>query len=981
MPNAGIFSLSSYYNKDLSGDIPVVNRESYREYGYFLGQFGGQLNRIDFSNDTAIANRRTTVNQYFSSGTGNSNFGYIAGGNKSGFNNITDISRIDYSNDINVLSRGGLTSGRNNNGAAGNSNFGYIAGGTSATAALSSIERINYSNDNSLASIRGPLTIARYVAGTGNSNFGYFGGTGPVPVSPGSGGSTVDRVNYSNDTPITLSRGNLQNSNFSFSATGNNNFGYFLTGWGTSSSHRLNYANDTALLAIRGNLSFPKYWWPGSTGNSNFGYSAGGSTTPSTGQAISIVDRIDYSNDLATASVRGPLSANDLTIASTSSASFGGSPNSQYGVFPKPFGYFGGGSTPAISTVERIDYTNDTNIPRTRGPLSSARYAVAAAGNSNFGYFAGGFAPGAISTINRIDYNNDTSSASTRNTLLLVKSYLAATGNSNFGYFGGGYTSGPATFYSTIERLNYSNDTQATSVRGSLSLIKYSLAATGNSNFGYFGGGNSPAAPGAISTVDRIDYNNDTATASTRGTLVTAKHYSGATGNNNFGYFGGGANPFPTPILTVDRIDYSNDTATASPRAPLSSPKYGVSATGSSNFGYFGGGREPSVSTVDRIDYSNDTATATIRGPLSSAKRYMGSSSPLTPSSAFALGQYPNVGITTSDYQPTSTFFDIQSMKNINDTTSASVRKRTLGSFGYWIGGGGSGPNFPGYANRSFVHRVDFSNDTVVVPIRSALASGTNSYAGVSNNNFVYRGGGDSAAFDRIDIGNDTATNAIRGSLSLARSQLGAAGNKNFGYFAGGFKIPAPRAYYSRVDRLDYSTDTTTARVRGSLRNQRLLVPAVTSNQNFVYVSAGANTDVWVNESKVERISYSNDGSTTLIRGPLASAGAYASGTGNNNYGYVGATSQATSIIARIDYSNDLQSPTTRTFLQVPRRQAAATGNADYGYFGGGGIPSVNQNSSIERIDYSNDTLTPSSRGPLQLSIQYIASAQNSYHI
>ena len=113
----------------------------------------------------------------------------------------------------------------------------------------------------------------------------------------------------------------------------------------------------------------------------------------------------------------------------------------------------------------------------------------------------------------------------------------------------------------------------------------------------------------------------------------------------------------------------------------------------------------------------------------------------------------------------------------------------------------------------------------------------------------------------------------------------------------------------------------------------------------------------------------------------MASAGSYASGTGNNNYGYVGASNGGTSIIARIDYSNDLQSPTTRTFLQVPRRQAAATGNADYGYFGGGGIPSVNQNSSIERIDYSNDTITPSSRGPLQLSLQYIAAAQNSYHI
>ena len=35
-----------------------------------------------------------------------------------------------------------------------------------------------------------------------------------------------------------------------------------------------------------------------------------------------------------------------------------------------------------------------------------------------------------------------------------------------------------------------------------------------------------------------------------------------------FGYFGGGG---PGPISTVNRIDYSNDTATASVRGPLSS--------------------------------------------------------------------------------------------------------------------------------------------------------------------------------------------------------------------------------------------------------------------------------------------------------------------------------------------------------------------------------------------------------------------------
>jgi hypothetical protein len=51
-------------------------------------------------------------------------------------------------------------------------------------------------------------------------------------------------------------------------------------------------------------------------------------------------------------------------------------------------------------------------------------------------------------------------------------------------------------------------------------LLDLLLAATGNSSFGYFGGG----FPGPRSTVDRIDYSNDTATASPKGILPMTHH-------------------------------------------------------------------------------------------------------------------------------------------------------------------------------------------------------------------------------------------------------------------------------------------------------------------------------------------------------------------------------------------------------------------------------------------------------------------------
>ena len=76
---------------------------------------------------------------------------------------------------------------------------------------------------------------------------------------------------------------------------------------------------------------------------------------------------------------------------------------------------------------------------------------------------------------------------------------------------------------------------------------------------------------------------------------------------------------------TVQRITYATDTATASVRGPLSSARYLLAAAGNTTDGWFGGGGIQSggpvrYSTVDRITYATDTATASVRGPLSTAR-------------------------------------------------------------------------------------------------------------------------------------------------------------------------------------------------------------------------------------------------------------------------------------------------------------------------------------------------------------------------
>ena len=52
---------------------------------------------------------------------------------------------------------------------------------------------------------------------------------------------------------------------------------------------------------------------------------------------------------------------------------------------------------------------------------------------------------------------------------------------------------------------------------------------------------------------------------------------TGAATTPQTGYFGSGGSPFA--VSTVDRIDYSNDTTTASPKGPLTLAKFQLAAT------------------------------------------------------------------------------------------------------------------------------------------------------------------------------------------------------------------------------------------------------------------------------------------------------------------------------------------------------------------------------------------------------------------
>ena len=312
-----------------------------------------------------------------------------------------------------------------------------------------------------------------------------------------------------------------------------------------------------------------------------------------------------------------------MSITITGGISFGGG----VGITAAPpggptAGWFGGGYAPGspTSTVQRITFATDTATASIRGPLSLARRGLAATGNTTYGWFGGGQNPAAgngQSTVNRITYSTDTDTASVRGPLSSNRYNMAATGNTTEGWFGGGYqypNPAPPGARSTIDRITYATDTATASVRGPLAVTSRQLAATGTDTNGWYVGGYGSSE---TSTIQRITFATDTNTASIRGPLNIAVYSLGATTDSTtYGWFGGGE--APARVSTVQRITYATDTDLATVRGPLSAATSFPSGVGDTEYGWFGSGQSPAgnVSTVQRITYATDTATASIRGAL-----------------------------------------------------------------------------------------------------------------------------------------------------------------------------------------------------------------------------------------------------------------------------------------------------------------------------------------------------------------------------
>ena len=617
-----------------------------------------------------------------------------------------------------------------------------------------------------------------------------------------------------------------------------------------------------------------------------------------------------------------------------------------YGTGSSLSGYFIGGIDTIpnpdvnISTIRRLDYLNDTfsNVGTLPAPAGGGGgVSVSSPTNS---YFAGGGTSSIVAGIFKIDYSNDTATPTPAGNLTLGRRYSAGVSNKNFGYFGGGETSiSPSVSTSKIERIDFSNDTASdTTADISNGEVKH-LAATGNKNFGYFGGGQYPTTNQAY--VNKFDFSNDTTdTSPVSPGLSVARSKLAATGNDNFGYFAGGGRS------TVDRIDYSSDNIVSSPSSLPTMPttdQTDGAATGNASSGYWAGGSiagDPNNDNMFKFDFSSQTFS-NLPGVL--------------PVSAPNIAACSAVRNFISDPDP---------LKVIS--LPSQTRK-----FIYWTGG-----NTTPYGNADVIRRLDYSNETMsnvvtgpgVLKARGSVANGNRYYSyisgGIIGNPSSYTttpGNSADSRTSRFEFLNDTIDN-LTTSGRLDKRATGHSGMSNnlFGYWMGGFGLL--NQAFSYIQRLDFSTDTNQMLIRANLSEVFNFASAI-GNQDLGFI-AGGTTNRYTTPAKsdIDRYTYANDTVDAADTADLSVGRVHTASVGNATYGYIAGGDTPVligekSTVDRITFSNS--TVTSNPSMNLTRALELATGasNANYGWISGGveHNPGPSNSTYLERIDFSND--------------------------
>lgn len=592
--DSGTVNIRTYLDTRQQGGMMANRNYGYAAGGTLSGSFTSSFSRVEFANDTAGVNVRTSATNPLNTteATGNNNFGWIAGGVVS-TTAINVVNRISYANDLaQTTVRAGLSTGKNGNAALTNSFYGWWGGGnnTSGGQQFSNLERIDFANDLSAISIRGNFNAARNGArAVGTDIYGWYAGATPS-------GSTIERVEWSNDTAATSVRGPLNIVRGSFHQVSNATAGWFLGGISPapavfSSIDRLEFANDLVTLTQRSSLANSNYnlgglsaylFQPrpfitnyGGSSTGNYGWIMGGYFSGFV--VASSIDRFELANDNVTGSVR-----QNLNVSRAYNT----------GISAKDYSYAAVGYTGAVyvSSVERLDNSNENVQLSFRGALPQSGVEKSGFNTAFFGWVSGGrdAAGSTGSLVHRITFSSDLVTASARGNITPFGAGHAVF-NKSYAWHGGFFTG------SSIYRIDLQNDLGTASFRANHLANRLNGATMGNNYYGYFVGGLF-GSNSVSSSAERIDYSNDTASPVTRFTLPSSIVNNAGQSSTDYGYSIGGDNTGAAvnPVSFRYRVTWTNDTASAVSSGSLLSAKSAIYTSGSSDW----------IRNIDQINYT-----------------------------------------------------------------------------------------------------------------------------------------------------------------------------------------------------------------------------------------------------------------------------------------------------------------------------------------------------------------------------------------
>ena len=439
------------------------------------------------------------------------------------------------------------------------------------------------------------------------------------------------------------------------------------------------------------------------------------------------------------------------------------------------------------------------------------------------------------------------------------------------------------------------------------------------------------------------------------------------------GYLAGGAGPL---VLTITKYMFSTDVSENIP-AQLSATRWAIGSSGNNTQGYFYGGGQPGiVSTVEKMMYATESVDTLTGSPLS-ATTY-GTTAMGNDDHGYVFGGYVNTWPATTNIQKmqysTDTIGNI-STKTLRDGYISGAANRS--DHGYIMGG--LSPSTPGSAY-SDCQKFSLTSDTIIAAPAASLHTKLWAMSALSNGHSdSYAIGGNNPGMEaifstcnKLNYDTDTRSNVPSGNLSSARYYVAGISPKQYtlsqapmatptpqttvgpnkGYLVGGeTSTPMPNDVGSSMDRLDYSTDTTTRSTTANMsawRSQVALSASVTDG----YIMAGPSFT-----TICEKTSFASETTSRLPTADIIAARYSAAGFGNPSAAYVigggGYPPGATSTGQKLTYSTDTFADVTSSNSSVPTRYVSAIANHTNAYLMGGGSSYI---SSIDKLVYSTDT-------------------------